>query len=125
MKNCANYGTTSHNGTTSGNLYIGGILGSSSSGTKNIENCVSGGKITSSKSGYIGSVVGQASSSTAIAHCYWTSDIGNYNACGSGSPSVDSETKQVTLNTATVDSLNSYNSSWNKWLLNINKKSFF
>ena len=116
IQNCLNYGTITHNG-TSGTLYIGGILGSSS-GT-NIENCVSGGKITSNKaSNYIGSVVGDINSSEAtIKHCHWTSDVGNYSAYGYGSQVTDTETKQAILNTTTVDSLNSYNSSWDKWLM--------
>ena len=89
---------------------------------------MSAGKITSGKqaeySNYIGSVVGYVESgkTTTITHCYWTSDVGNYNAYGSGNPTIGSETKQITLNTTTVDNLNSYNSSWNKWLLNTNNK---
>ena len=67
------------------------------------ENCVSAGKITSGKqaeySNYIGSVVGYVESgkTTTITHCYWTSDVGNYNAYGSGNPTIGSETKQITL----------------------------
>ena len=122
IQNCLNYGTITHNGTTTGSLYIGGILGHAIE-TNLIENCVSGGKITSNKKDecYIGSVVGYASSSTAITHCYWTSDVGNYNASGSGSPTTDNETSQVSLNTTTMNSLNSYASekgvNWNKWFM--------
>ena len=128
IQNCLNYGTITHNGTTTGNLYIGGILGYSFSGTNNIENCVSGGKITSNKGdNYIGSIVGSADSDTTtnITRCYWTSDVGNYNAYGSGNSTIDNETKQINLNTTTVDNLNSHaaNRSWNKWLLNTNNKS--
>ena len=107
-------------------MYLGGIIGVAWSGTNNIENCVSGGKITSSKvSNIIGSIVGyiESSSSTIIKHCYWTSDVGWDNIFGIGNSTIDNETKQVTLNTTTVDNLNSYNSSWNKWLLNTNNKS--
>ena len=98
IQNCLNYGTVTYSG-ASRDLYIGGILGSTSSGTNNIENCVSTGKITSNTANnYIGSVVGYASSSTTtnITHCYWTSDVGCDKAYGSGSPTIDSETKQVT-----------------------------
>ena len=127
IQNCLNYGTINHNGTTSYSLYIGGIIGYSFSGTNSIENCVSGGKITSNKiSNAIGSVVGQVSSSgvtTNITHCYWTSDVGCDNACGSGSPTTGSEASQVSLSTTTVNNLNSYNSSWNKWLLNTNNRA--
>ena len=126
IQNSLNYGTVSHNGTTTGSLYIGGILGYSASGTNSIENCVSGGKTTSNKASnyYIGSVVGQVRpSTTTITHCYWSSDVGNYNVCGDGSPAVDTETSLVSLNTTTVDNLNSYNSSWDKWLLNTNNKT--
>ena len=116
IQNCLNYGTITHNG-TSKYLYIGGILGEASSGTNNIENCVSGGKITSNKASYyIGSVVGSVSSST-ITHCYWTSDVDCNKAYGSGSPTIDNETKQVELNTATMGKLSSYNSSWDKWFM--------
>ena len=58
IQNCLNYGTINHSGTTTNSLYIGGIWGFAH-GTYSIENCVSGGKITSSKaSNYIGSIVG-------------------------------------------------------------------
>ena len=120
IQNCLNYGTITHSGTTTDILYIGGILGQTTSGTNNIENCVSDGKITSNKQDkcYIGSVAEFASSTaTAITHCYWSSDVGCDKACGSGSPTIDNETKQIKLNTTTVDSLNSYNSSWNKWFM--------
>ena len=123
IQNCLDYGAITHNGTTASTLDIGGILGRAYSGIINIENCVNGGKITSNKQDkcYIGSVVGYVYSSTiSITHCYWTSDVGCNNICGSGSSSIDPETKQVELNTTTVDSLNSYNSSWSKWLLNTN-----
>ena len=43
IQNCLNYGTITYNGTTANSSYIGGILGDTS-GTNNIENCVSGGK---------------------------------------------------------------------------------
>ena len=129
IQNCLNYGTINHNG-IAGSLYIGGILGYTSSGTCNIENCVSGGKITMTKfasvSNHIGSVVGYVySSTTNITHCYWTSDVGNYSAYGynQSAINIDTETSQVTLNTTTLDSLNSYNSSWDKWLLNTNNKT--
>ena len=60
-----------------------GVLGYTASGTNNIENCVSGGKITSKGSGYIGSVVGKIDSeaTTRITHCYWSSDVGCGKAC--------------------------------------------
>ena len=122
IQNCLNYGTIKCNGTTIRSLYIGGIIGQAY-GTNNLENCVSGGKITSNKQGYIGSVVGYVSPTTNISHCYWTSDVGNYKACGDGSPTIDNETKDFSLSTTTVNSLNSYNSSWSKWLLNTNNKS--
>ena len=88
IQNCLNYGTITHNGTTVSDLYTGGILGSSSSGTNNnLENCVSGGKIISNKAtnNNIGSIVGQINSFIIITHCYWTSDVGNYKAYGSRS----------------------------------------
>ena len=42
---------------------------------------------------------------------------------GIGNSTIDSETKQVNLNLTTVNNLNSYNSSWSKWLLNTNNKT--
>ena len=93
------------------------------SGTNNIENCVSCGKITSNKQGYIGGVAGYAYSSATITHCYWSSDDGYNKVCGSGSPTIDNETKQVSLNTTTMNYLNNFNSLWNKWLLNTNSKT--
>ena len=38
-------------------------------------------------------------------------------------PTIDNETSQISLNTTTANNLNSYNNSWNKWLLNTNNKS--
>ena len=126
IQNCLNYGTITHSGTT-GTLYFGGILGYT--WDTNIENCVNGGKATvikaASDTDYIGSIVGSVNSgaTVTITHCYWTSDAGNYNACGSGNPTINHETSLISLNTTMADSLNSYNSSWNKWLLNTNNQS--
>ena len=119
IQNCLNYGTINHSGTTANNLYIGGILGGSSSGINNLENCVSGGKITSNKaSNYNGSIFGYIYSSTTIKHCYWSSDgCGNAYGYNNSAVDIDSETKQASLNTTIMDNLNSYNSSWDKWLM--------
>ena len=123
IQNCLNYGTITYNG-TSKYLYLGGILGCAYKGKNNIENCVSGGKITSNKarSSYIGSIVGGIYSGTKIiTHCYCISEVGNYKACGNST--TDNETSLVSLNTTTVNNLNNYNNSWNKWFLNTNNKS--
>ena len=56
----------------------------------------------------------------------WTSDVGDYNATNSSNTIIKdtiTDTTLVTPDTATVESLNSYNSDWNKWLLNTNNKS--
>ena len=80
------------------------------------------GKINSDKR-HTGSVVGgtQSSGVTIITQ----SDVDYNKACVSGSPTVDNETKQISLNSATVDSLNNYasNKDWNKWLLKQNNSS--
>ena len=126
IQNCLSYGTINHNGTTTDNLYIGGILGCAWCGTNSLENCVSGGKIISNKeSNYMGSVIGfmDSKATTTITHCYWSSDVGCDSVYGIGSPTIDTETKEVSLNIATVDSLNSYNSTWSKWLLNTNNRT--
>ena len=71
IQNCLNYGTI----TTAYALRVGGILGHAYSGTNSIENCVSGGKITSNKGGdSVGSIVGYINSeaTASITHCYWT-----------------------------------------------------
>ena len=128
IQNCLNYGTLTNNGTTKICLYVGGILGYTSS-ANNVENCVSGGKIVlnnGTNKNYIGTIVGQSySGTTSITHCYWTINVGNYNVSGSEGSTIDSETKQVNLNTSTVDSLNNYATSnyWNKWLFNTNNKT--
>ena len=122
IQNCLNYGTINHSGTTTGHLHIGGFLGYTYS--TNFENCVSGGRISMTKfasgNNHIGNIVGQTqtgSPTITITHCYWTSDVDCDDVYGSGSPITDNETKQVELNTTTVDNLNSYNSSWNKWFM--------
>ena len=122
IQNCLNYGTINHSGTTKYYLFIGGILGYSY-GINNIENCVSGGKISSNKQAKysnIGSIAGfDSSSKTTITHCYWTSDVGNYSAYGynQSAVSIDTETKLVSLKATTIDNLNNYNSSWDKWFM--------
>ena len=122
IQNCLNYGTINHSGTSTDKLFIGGILGYAWVGANNIENCVSGGKIVSS-SGTIGSIIGYINSGTTTSkYCYWTSDVGCNKSCGIGSPMIYTETSLVSLNETTVDNLNSYSSSWNKWLLNTNNK---
>ena len=102
-------------------MYLGGILGVSHSDTNNIENCLSGGKITpmAQAKNYIGTIVGSvgSSSTTTISHCYWTSDVGNYDSYGYGNPAIDVEISLVSLGTVTMDNLNNYNSSWSKWFM--------
>ena len=73
--NCINHGTITHSGTTSDDLWLGGIAGSTSSTT--IENCVSGGKFSSTKLYFIGSIVG-STSGTSISYTYFTSDLSDY-----------------------------------------------
>ena len=123
IQNCFNYGAINHNGTTTSNLCIGGILGYIY-GANNIENCANNGKITtttiSGKNNYIGSAIGYIDSgATSITHCYWTSDVG-YDSIYEYKPNSSSATLKKYNTTTTVDNLNSYNSSWNKWLLNTN-----
>ena len=110
IQNCLNYGTITHRGTTN-DLCLGGIVGYTY--YANADNCLSGGKISVTKSAtssnYIGSVVGYVgSSSTNIKQCYWSIDIGRSNTCGSGSPTIDNETSLVSLNTTTMGSPNNY-----------------
>ena len=146
IQNCLNYGTINHSGTTASSLIIGGILGCAWSGTSNIENCVSGGKITSNKaSNYIGSVVGYIKSgSITITHCYWTSDVGYNKAYGSGSPTITESTnfnsvtfelsKTVSVGsytgTSLLDALNAaadyyYLRDYSHWLLNKDNKEVY
>ena len=75
IKNSLNYGNIVHSG-VSKSLALGGIVGTNYYGV--YDNCVNFGEITSNKaSNYIGSVVGYINSgSTAILHCYWSSDVG-------------------------------------------------
>ena len=126
IQNCLNYGTITYNGTSNFPV-IGGVLGYTASGTNNIESCVSGGRIVSNeernKGSIFGSIYSNSDANVNITHSYWTSDVNCTKVCDQGSPSTDSETSQVSLNTSTVDTLNSYNTSWNKWLLNTNNKS--
>ena len=115
--NSLNYGTITHNDITSNYLYLGGIAGWADYTT--IENCVSGGKISSSKTSYIGSIVGHVNSGTSITHCFWTSDLSDYDVSGSGSPTTSNTSFIVSLNT-TISGLNDYaekNSTWSRWVL--------
>ena len=92
--NCLNHGTIAYNGTTSINLYIGGITGNTTYTT--IENCVSGGKIsmiaTAPSNNDIGSIVGWVNSGTSINCTYFTSDLSGYGKCGSGTSPSESNT---------------------------------
>ena len=88
--NSLNHGTITYNGASSSALYLGGISGWTSS--TNIENCVSGGKISSTTSFHIGSIIGSISSETVIDYTYFTSDLSDYNKYGSGTPSNESNT---------------------------------
>ena len=130
--NCINYGTISYKGTTSNNLNLGGIVGRTLYTT--IENCVSGGKISSKKSSNIGSIVGYVYSSTSINNCYYTSELSGYTR-HSGSFSYDSTAFQLSetvsigsyTGNSLIDALNSASDyytlrDYSLWLLNKNNK---
>ena len=140
IHNCFNHGTIMNSGTTRNYLYIGGIVGYTSSTT--IENCVSGGKISSLSTALwennIGSVAGYASSDTSISYTYITSDLSDYKEdSGYGNPSksnilkYDSATFELNdtvsiggySGNSLIDALNaaadSYkDSDYSHWLLN-------
>ena len=144
--NSLNHGTITHNGTTSGDLHIGGIAGYTY--RTFIENCVSGGKFSltkaSGKHNYIGSLVGSVSSNTTINYCYSTSDLSGYDKCGQKDSTLSesnifdydniafemNETVSVgdyTGNTL-IEALNAYSdyyplSYYSHWLLNKNGNS--
>ena len=131
IQNCLNFGTISHSGTTYRDLYIGGILGwYSFEGTDKIENCVSAGKVVTLTRGnntFIGGVVGYVNVGSAnVTHCYWTGDMGNCHAFGgankehTNSSNYAHDSTQVEFNKTVIESLNSYNSLWSRWLLNAN-----
>ena len=131
IQNCANYGTITHNGTTA-TLGIGGISGYFSTGSINIENCVSAGQVVNSKQGswnncYIGSIVGEINSGVtgvSITHCFWTSDVGHTNYVGTGSGTISDSYQITSLNVTTLGELNEYvskNNTWDNWfMLHIN-----
>ena len=74
MKNCANYGSVTHSGTTDGYVAIGGIAGWSDSGSMlnhiSIQNCLNYGTIShyeiTSERAYIGGILGVALGGTTI-----------------------------------------------------------
>ena len=74
MRNCANYGSVTHSGTTTSSAYIGGIIGSSEGASpKYVQNCLNYGAITHSGttgSLNVGGIVGSASYGTiSIENC--------------------------------------------------------
>ena len=123
IQNCLNYGAITVTGTAK-TLYAGGILGASTYTT--IENCVSAGSIPSNLE-YKGGISGYVYPDTNITHCLWTSDVGCGKTYGDNA-TVSSITSSslVSINATTVDELNEYasNNGWNRWLLNIDNKSF-
>lgn len=124
VQNCLNYGTITHNGTTTRNLYIGGIIGKSE--MSDIKNCISVGKIISNNYTCVGTIIGYAESNLAnVAHSFWTSDVGDYNASRCGNPTIDNDSSLVELSSNFINKLNSYsaNETFNKWLLNTNNGS--
>ena len=133
--NCLNYGSITHTGTTSSTLNLGGIAGFIKD--TYIYNSVSAGKITSSKSTSIGSVVGRASSNTHTIYCYHSSELSGYSVYGTGttSSSYVSRYDSTTFSLAQIvsikgysgdslfDALNAYSdysasSYYSHWLLN-------
>lgn len=79
IKNCANYGTLTVTGKSSG-AYIGGIVGSFESGGKIIQNCMNYGEIrnngTISKYLWIGGIIGRVSVGNAsVENCVSTGKI--------------------------------------------------
>ena len=121
VQNCLNYGGINFSGKISMTFYLGGIIGYGQNSS--IDNCVSAGSISTSKTGdSIGSFVGCLYSVFTISNSYWTNDIGYNNAFGSGNPTTFEESTQVAPSLEIVKKLNSYSStnSWNKWLFNTN-----
>ena len=127
------------NGTTTDGLIFGGITGDSY-GTA-IENCVSGGKFSSTKTSgnYFGKIIGRVRYGTSINYTYFTSDLSSYNKYGGeGTPSSVSNTlsydsTSFELNgtvsigsytgTSLIDALNAYSDyytlrDYSHWLLN-------
>ena len=82
VQNSINYGTIKHNDTTTSSIVIGGIVGSGVN--TQFLNCLSAGKIVSTKSETIGAITGYTSSNATISYCYFTSDVGVSNIWGGG-----------------------------------------
>lgn len=121
--NCLNYGTISHKGTTSKDLYIGGIVGFTQ--YTYLENCVSAGKIEAKNNTYVASMIGFVYSYGEMTNSFWTSDIGTSKPYTSDYTLSGYDASQVDLNTDTLGKLNTYSTtnSWSLWLLNPNNAS--
>lgn len=118
IQNCINYGSITHNGTTSYIHAIGGVSGVSE--YTFIENCVSSGAMYTNAYNYlIGSVIGNINTYSEIIHCFWTSDVGNFNVYGSTYlKNLVANSSLITINQTILDDLNEYtqkNNTWNKW----------
>ena len=105
---------------------MGGIIGAVWTGTANLENCVSAGKIvnTTELSGgsSIGSIAGGINvKEITITHCLWTSDVGWNNLIGYNHTIINiSDSSFKDLNYETMDGLNEYvsnNNTWSKWFM--------
>ena len=122
IQNCVNYGTVSNKGETVERFYVGGIIGSPWFSFVAVENCLNAGKIILDKDNtFAGSVVGFTHSAIKIDHTFWLKQEGFENPNGTVDTSI---TLNITnsslieqLNTTTMDNLNSYNSSWDKWFI--------
>lgn len=83
-------------------------------------NCISGGKATTGINGTIMGIISDWDRAYGeITHCYWTSDIGFGEACGSANVTVTESSLVSQLDTATLTKMNEYAEpkGLSKWIM--------
>lgn len=87
-----------------------------------LKNAVSGGKISSEKSVYVGGIVGGGIyfGESILSQCFWTNDVGYKVAYANGGATTASLVLVTSLNHTVLNKLNEYanmNSEWSKWVM--------
>lgn len=123
IRNCANYGRFINNGGDMDIVNVGGVVGAIWDNPIVLRNSLSMGSL-----GYcdlkgcnnsIGAIVGYVAAGGDIKNCYWTEDVGDYNAIGYANTSkvlLIDDTHITTMNSTLLDKLNTHEDSGsNPW----------
>lgn len=122
IRNCANYGRFINNGYAMDTVIVGGVIGAIWDNPIVVSNSLSMGSLgycdSESCKNSIGAIVGFVFGGN-ITNCYWTEDVGDYNATGYVDTSnvlLIDDTHITTMNSTLLDKLNAHEDSGsNPW----------